>query len=414
MNKKHITAVIPLGGEGSRLKKITKNIPKPFFPIAGESTFYRCCSELKDFGISNLIVTINIKNLSYEILIKEISRKLDINIDIFVEEKPLGESGALWEIKNKLYETFLFINGDIIFSIDFQRFLDFHQKLQSQFTILSHTSSHPHDSDLISAPNGVQVEKLYFKNSSNHKNSEGYLGNAGIAIVRKEILSKIKAPKDIHFSSLFNHLAKSFFDNGGRLYTYNTTEYIKDMGTESRFKGVEEDIISKKMRRNNYKYLQKALFIDRDNTIIECPEKEYIIKETQINLIEKNIKKIITLSKEFNFICLVTNQPQISMGLLTIEKLNSINSFIIKECINLGLKIDIVSFCPHHPHAGYPEEIKELKGICFCRKPNPGLILEQKFMRNIDLKSSLMIGDQLSDQKAAENAGCKFINIKEL
>ena len=55
-----------------------------------------------------------------------------------------------------------------------------------------------------------------------------------------------------------------------------------------------------------------------------------------------------------------------------------------------------------------------MKKDCFCRKPNPGMILEQAFLRNINLGNSLMIGDSEVDLKAAENSGCKFINVRNL
>ena len=74
----------------------------------------------------------------------------------------------------------------------------------------------------------------------------------------------------------------------------------------------------------------------------------------------------------------------------------------------------MVSFCPHHPHRGFEGEIKVLKNDCFCRKPNPGLILEQAFIRNINLQQSLMIGDSESDSKAAKNSGCDFIHVDNL
>ena len=113
---------------------------------------------------------------------------------------------------------------------------------------------------------------------------------------------------------------------------------------------------------------------------------------------DKNITKISNLSKEFNFVCLITNQPQISMGLISYE----------------DLRIDLITFCPHHPHGGFFNEIKILKQDCFCRKPQPGMILEQEFQRNIDLKNSLFIGDSKTDQNAADNAGVPFINIKNI
>ena len=102
------------------------------------------------------------------------------------------------------------------------------------------------------------------------------------------------------------------------------------------------------------------------------------------------------------------------MGKLNLTDLDEINSLIIKFCLSVGLKIDVVTFCPHHPHKGFEGEIPILKQDCFCRKPNPGLFFEQSFLRNIDLKQSLMIGDSQNDLFAALNAGCKFLNVNDL
>ena len=60
------------------------------------------------------------------------------------------------------------------------------------------------------------------------------------------------------------------------------------------------------------------------------------------------------------------------------------------------------------------DELEILKQDCFCRKPNPGLFFEQAFLRNINLKESLMIGDSDNDFFAAKNAGCNFLNVNDL
>ena len=111
---------------------------------------------------------------------------------------------------------------------------------------------------------------------------------------------------------------------------------------------------------------------------------------------------------------MITNQPQISMGFLTIDELYNINTSLIMQLLKLGLKIDDISFCPHHPHKGFQGEISNLKIDCFCRKPNPGMILHQTYLKNIDLSSSLLIGDSEADKLAANNAGIKFLNIDQV
>ena len=79
-------------------------------------------------------------------------------------------------------------------------------------TLVTHTSDHPNDSDLVSVPNGTLVENIFLK--SNDKNSEknAYLGNAGIFIINKELLDRLKAPKEKDSKSVFHYIVKIFFD----------------------------------------------------------------------------------------------------------------------------------------------------------------------------------------------------------
>ena len=414
MNKKKYEVVIACGGMGTRLKKISQNLPKPLFPIHSKSTLERCIEQLSNNSFENILITLGYKSSFFEQSINYFKKKYMINIDVFLESNPLGECGALWQVKEKLSDNFIFINGDIIFSIDFGRLNDFHQRLSSNLTLVTHTSDHPLDSDLVSAANGTLVNQIYFKNSQKIKNCHAYLGNAAIFVIKSSLLDKVAPPKQYETKSVFQHIVKKIFELNLNIYSYNTTEYIKDMGTPTRLKIVEEDLLNKKVESRNYKNKQKALFLDRDNTLIKCEIGDYILEENDIEFIDENIIKIISIAKEYDLVCLVTNQPSIAMGKLSIKKLDEINSIVIKYCLSKGLKIDVVSFCPHHPHIGFENEIKVLKKDCFCRKPNPGLFIEQAFIRNINLAQSLMVGDSDKDMKAAKNAGCKFKNVNNL
>tara|TARA_B100000161_G_scaffold187444_1_gene135501 strand:- start:596 stop:1840 length:1245 start_codon:yes stop_codon:yes gene_type:complete len=414
MKEKRYEAVVACGGLGTRLKNITGTIPKPLFPINGKSTIERCIEEIKNNSISSVLITLGYKNESFLKFIKELEKKFSINIDIFVEKNPLGECGALWLIKENLNNDFFFINGDLIFSIDFNRLICFHKRLASNLTLVTHTSDHPNDSDLISAPNGTLIEDIFIKDSSKKIDRYGYLGNSGICLINKSLLEAIKPPKINQSNSIFHHIVKNAFHLNKNIFSYNTTEYIKDMGTPERFNLVKEDLALNKVNLKNYNKKQKALFLDRDNTLIRCDIGKYILSENQIEFIDENINRISLIAKEFDLVCLVTNQPVISMGKLTIYQLEKINSNIVKYCLTKGLKIDVITYCPHHPHKGFKNEVKILKKDCFCRKPNPGLILEQAFLRNVNLKDSLMIGDSDNDSQAAEKSGCNFIYVDSL
>ncbi len=411
---KNISVVIAIGGIGSRLKKITGDIPKPLFPVEGIPTLTRTLIELKSYGFKKIIVTTCFKKEIF----KEYLKKFTIDFDeffIYEENEPLGECGALWEILPKLESQTLFINGDLIFSINFEKLVNFHKRINSDITLVTHPSSHPEDSDMISCPNGSFVENLFHKSrNSNEDKIQPLLGNAGISILEKSIINEFRPNKDQLKPSLFGFLVDIALKNKKRIYSYNTSEYIKDMGTPNRLRQVEKDISNNILRKKNYSNFQKALFIDRDNTLIKCDPKSYILSSRNIQFLDENINKLAKISDSFSIIAIVTNQPQISMNKLSLEQLEDINNKIIIYCRSKSLLIDTVIWCPHHPHKGFESENELLKTDCFCRKPNPGMLLELSYQRNIDLNSSLFVGDSFVDMQAANSAGCDFKNIIDL
>ena len=115
------------------------------------------------------------------------------------------------------------------------------------------------------------------------------------------------------------------------------------------------------------------------------------------------------ISKEYDFVCLVTNQPTIAMGRLSIKKLDKINSIIIKYCLSKGFKIDVVSFCPHHPQFGFKNELKFLKKIVFVESQIQDYLLNRAFLRNINLINLLMIGDS---EKILKRQKMQAVNLK--
>ena len=411
LNKKLTTCVISAGGEGTRLKSITNGVPKPLFPIDGKSCLERSIDKIQGFGLKNIfILTCYKKNLIID-AIKKYNNNKDLNIKVIEEIFPLGECGGLWLLKNELRDEIFFINADLVWDIDIKRFLNFHVEHKSEVTFLTHTCTHPKDSDLISEGINKQIVNYSLKP---HKDllQEMFLGNSGIALFNSNILDKIDNP--VNKPSFCNHILNNFEKSNVKVFSYNTTEFVKDVGTPKRFYEVEKTLKQGLVNPKSYINKQKCLFIDRDNTIISCPKDKYITNKNQVKLLEKNIIKIARKTKEYDFTIIVTNQPQISMGLVSWDDVIEINSLIIQECLNLGLKIDGFTLCPHHENLGFEGEIRLLKQDCFCRKPRPGMFLKEAYYRNIDLKKSLMIGDSEIDKVASARAGCSYLDVKKL
>ena len=109
----------------------------------------------------------------------------------------------------------------------------------------------------------------------------------------------------------------------------------------------------------------------------------------------------------------VTNQPVIARGEVTVSQLSEIHKKMATELGKEGAFLDAVYYCPHHPDKGYEREIPELKINCDCRKPKPGMLFQAANDFNIDLSQSWMIGDSVSDTKAGNAAGCHSILISQ-
>jgi D-glycero-D-manno-heptose 1,7-bisphosphate phosphatase len=103
----------------------------------------------------------------------------------------------------------------------------------------------------------------------------------------------------------------------------------------------------------------------------------------------------------------VTNQPVIARGEVTIPELTEIHNKMETLLGAEGAYLDAIYYCPHHPHKGYEGEVPELKIDCDCRKPKPGMLLKAAEDFNIDLSRSWMIGDGENDIRAGKAAGCK-------
>ena len=405
-------AVITVGGKGTRLKSLTGNTPKPLYPIEGFSCLERCFINFKKSEIKEVFLLTSYDIDSFKAQHNYLSNKYEIDLRIFQEKTPLGECGGLWNIKQFLNEDFLFLGGDLIWDVDIKRINDFHKLNGSTVTLATHITSHPYDSDLIIESQTKEIKKFLCKPHAENNLTSAFLGNAGISIINRKFLEKISPPdKPISF---FNYLSQLKKNNQIRIFSYNTSEFIKDIGTLDRFKKTEILLKTQNIQLSSYLREQKALFLDRDGTLIECAQKEYILKKEQIRYKKKVLDFIKSIISSYTICIIVTNQPQISMGLTNFDQVSDINGKIINDLFAFGIKIDLFTLCPHHPHSGFEGEINNLKWNCFCRKPEPGLILAEAYRRNINLEKSLFIGDSINDEIASRKARCNFLNVSEI
>ncbi len=158
--------------------------------------------------------------------------------------------------------------------------------------------------------------------------------------------------------------------------------------------------------KKNLKSGRKAVFLDRDGTIIKQVELMHSVEE--LHLLPGAAKAIGALNKLGFLVVVVTNQPVVARGIISPEEIDNIHAVLIERLGGKGAKIDEVYFCPHHPEATMPE----YRLRCRCRKPEPGMILQGLKKLNINPKKSFMVGDALIDVVAGKKAGLKTILVK--
>ena len=398
-------AVILAGGKGTRLRKVSHDLPKPMVPVLGKPLLHHLIEKCIAYGIRDIKLLVSYKKEVIQDYFGD-GKQYGVSIQYISEDKPRGTAGALMDALVELDEQFLILYGDTFFDIDLGKFWNFHQENSSDVSMFLHPNNHPDDSDLIEVNNDLRVQKIHLYPHDNQWREN--LVNAAVYMFNRNALTGVKLSVDR--PDIAKHLFPLMLVLGRRMYGYISTEYIKDMGTPERLSQVERDIKSGKVDSLNGATSKVAIFIDRDGTINQ--EVNHLIDEDQFELIDGAGEAIRKINATGILAVVVTNQPVVARGDLTESQLKIIHNKMDTLLGRDGAYIDRLYYCPHHTDKGFRGEIKELKFDCTCRKPKAGLFMQAKHDLNIDLKDSWVIGDSTRDMMAAKNAGMKSVLVK--
>ena len=395
--------VIMAGGKGTRMLSIASDIPKPMIPIEGRPVLEREIECLCEQGFTDILITVgHLGNVIMDYFGNGL--KFGAHITYYFEKKPLGNAGALFQVKDQLTDDFLLLNADAMFDIDFNRFVQYHKTHDAVATLFTHPNSHPYDSGVIIADEHMAVRKWLAKEDERPEYFKNRV-NAGLHVLNKKILEQTVEGGQIDLDrQLLKPLAGT-----GQMYCYDSPEYVKDMGTPERYYAVCKDFANGIVKARNLKKRQKAIFLDRDGTINEYVGFLTDIKE--FHLLDGVAEAIRKINASGYLAIVVTNQPIIARGEVSFTELQEIHNKMETLLGAEGAYIDAIYFCPHHPDKGFEGERVEYKISCDCRKPKPGMLLKAAEDFNIDLSRSWMVGDGKNDVEAGKNAGCKTVLI---
>lgn len=331
--------VIMAGGKGTRISSVASDIPKPMIKIEGVPVLEREIECLKNQGFDDIIITVShLGNIIMNYFgdgsgISPITGKpFDVHIEYYFEKEPLGNAGALFKIKDKLTSDFLLLNADAMFDVNFNRFVAFHKEKGGLVTLFTHPNSHPYDSGLIISDKNCIVEKWLAKEDERPKYYRNRV-NAGLHVINPKALElldidvdsigKIGANGKLVKVDLDRQLLKPLAGTG-KMFCYDSPEYVKDMGTPERYYSVCSDYKAGRVSGKNLKNKQKAIFLDRDGTINKYVG--FLRNIDEFELIDGVAAAIRKINESGYLAIVVTNQPVIARGEVSFEELNEIHN----------------------------------------------------------------------------------------
>lgn len=224
-------AVILAGGLGTRLRPVTLEIPKALIPIQGKTLTEHVIDILKKAGVDTVYLSIGYLHEKISDYFKDGSN-FGIKIKYIIESEPLGTGGWMHIIpKEELSENFFVVNGDNLFDLDINSFLNFHDSNSAVATISLITVLDVSSYGIVE----ISSDKiLRFVEKPKKEDAPSNLANSGYYIFNKRAFNYI--PNEKKFS-----LEKDFFPklaNEGVLFGFPENSLWFDTGTFERWEEV--------------------------------------------------------------------------------------------------------------------------------------------------------------------------------
>ena len=235
-------AVIMAGGEGTRLRPQTSNLPKPMLPLVGRPMMEHIVSLLRRHGITDIVVTVAFLPNAIRSYFGDGS-ELGVRMAYATEESPLGTAGSVRNAREQLTERFLVISGDVLTDIDLTSVIAFHEKNEALATIALCAVENPLEFGIVITREDGTIERFLEKPGWGQVFSDTI--NTGIYVLEHEIFELIPEGRSVDFSG---EVFPAALEAGDPLYGYVADGYWEDVGTTAAYLKAHEDILDGKVQ----------------------------------------------------------------------------------------------------------------------------------------------------------------------
>ncbi|HEX9375242.1 MAG TPA: sugar phosphate nucleotidyltransferase [Actinomycetota bacterium] len=255
-------AVVMAGGQGTRLRPLTSNQPKPMLPIVGEPMMQHILRLLRRHGFTDVVVTVQflasvIRNFFGD------GSDLDLNLTYATEEQPLGTAGSVKNAEPELTETFLVISGDAVTDFDLAEVVRFHREREAAVTVVLKRVPDPLEFGIVITAEDGRIERFLEKPGWGEVFSDQI--NTGIYVIEPEVLSFIPQGEEFDFA---HDLFPLLLDKGLPMYGHVARGEWTDVGTLESYLEVHRDVLDRKVRLEVGGFeLEGGIFLGQDAEI---------------------------------------------------------------------------------------------------------------------------------------------------
>ena len=237
-------AVVMAGGEGTRLRPLTSNQPKPMVPIVGKPCIEHIVELLRSHGMDEVVVTLAFMPQAIRSYFGD-GESLGVNIEYSVEELPLGTAGSVRLASEKLDDTFLVISGDALCDVDLGALVDRHKETGAAVTIGLKSVDNPLEFGIVVTDDDGKVERFLEKPSWGQVFSDTI--NTGIYVLEPEVLTHVPADGPYDFSK---ELFPLLLEMGRPIYGHVMEGYWQDIGNLDQYRQANFDALDESVRLN--------------------------------------------------------------------------------------------------------------------------------------------------------------------
>jgi mannose-1-phosphate guanylyltransferase / phosphomannomutase len=235
-------AVIMAGGEGTRLRPLTSNQPKPMLPMANVPMMEHVVNLLRTHGFEDIVVTVAFMANAIRTYFGDGS-EFGVRMVYATEETPLGTAGSVRNAKDELDERFLVISGDVLTDIDLSEVVAFHEKRGALATLALKAVDNPLEFGIVITHEDGSVERFLEKPTWGQVFSDTI--NTGIFVLEPEIFDFIPEGRPVDFSG---ETFPAVLEANKPLYGYVADGYWEDVGTLAAYLKSHRDILDERVQ----------------------------------------------------------------------------------------------------------------------------------------------------------------------